>query len=103
MFGDMFGQVEEQQKALKEKLGKITVEGIAGDGAITVTSTASREIVNISINKDLLDMEDVEQIEDLVMVAVNRALEKAALKEAEATQGLLKDMLPPGFDNLFGG
>jgi len=102
MFGDMFGQVEEQQKALKEKLSQITIDAEAGDGAVKVTATATRQITNISIDKSAIDWEDVEQVEDLVMVAVNRALEKAALKEAEATQALLKDMMPPGLGNLFG-
>ena len=102
MFGDMFGQVEEQQKALKEKLSQITIEAEAGDGAVKVMATATREITNISIDKSAIDWEDVEQVEDLVMVTVNRALEKAALREAEATQDLLKDMMAPGLGNIFG-
>lgn len=103
MFGDMFGQVGEYQKALKEKLAQITIEAEAGDGLVKVTATAARTITNISIDKSVVDAEDVEQVEDLVMVAINRALEKATEKEAEATQEALKDMLPPGLGNMFGG
>ena len=100
MFGDLMGNMEEQQKELKAKLAEITVEAEAGDGAVKVTANANREIVNISIDKEKLDWEDQEQVEDLVMVAVNRALEKAAEKEAAETQNLIKDLLPPGLDNL---
>jgi len=100
MFGDLMGNMEKRQKELKVKLAGITVEAEAGDGAVKVTANANREIVNISINKGALDWEDQEQVEDLLMVAVNRALEKAAEKEAAESQNLLKDMLPPGFGGL---
>ncbi len=105
MFGDLIGNMEERQKELKSKLAEIIVEAEAGDGAIKVTANANREIVNISINKDALDWDDQEQVEDIVMVAVNRALEKAAVKEKKESQNLIKDMLPPGFgemSDLFG-
>ena len=100
MFGDLMGNMEERQKELKSKLAEMIVEAEAGDGAVKVTANANREIINISINKDALDWDDQEQIEDIVMVAVNRALEKAAVKEAEESQNLIKDMLPPGFGGM---
>lgn len=100
MFGDLMGNMQERQKELKTKLAVITVEAEAGDGSIKVTANANREIVNISIDKAALDWEDHEQIEDLLMVAVNRALEMATEKEALETQKLLKEMMPPGFEDL---
>lgn len=102
MFGDLFSQAEEQQKAMRQKLAEVTIEAEAGDGAVKVTANANREILNIRFNKELLDWEDVEQVEDLVTIAVNRALELAGQKEAEQTQQLLQNMLPPGLENLFG-
>ena len=102
MFGDLMGNMEERQKEMKLKLAEITVDAEAGDGAIKVSANANREITNISINKDALDWNDHEQVEDLVMVAVNRALEKAAEQEAIESQKLINDMLPPGMGNLFG-
>ena len=102
MFGDLFGNMEEQQKALKEQLDTINVEAQAGDGAIRITANANRVITNIAINAEKLDMSDAEELEDLLMVAVNRVLEEAAMKEAEASQKLIQDMLPPGMGGLFG-
>jgi len=96
----MFGNMEEMQKKMKEKLSTITVNGEAGDGAVKVSANANREITNISIDKEAIDWEDVEQLEDLVLIATNRALEEAAQKEAEASQDMLKDMLPPGMGDL---
>jgi len=97
--------MEEKQKEMQEKLSAITLEGVAEGGAVRVTVTASREITNISIDKDKVDTSDLEQLEDLIMVAANRALSAAADKEAEEAQNMLKNMLPPGMGglgNLFG-
>ncbi len=101
----MFGDMEEVQKQMREQLATIQVEAEAGDGAVIVHANGNREITNISINKSALDWEDSEQVEDLVMVAVNRAIAKAAEQEALASQEMIKNMLPPGMGglgNLFG-
>lgn len=102
MFGDILGNMEERQKEMREKLAQITVEAEAGDGAVKVTANAAREIINISINKEAIDLDDLEQLEDLLLVAVNRVIEKATVKEAEEGQKLMKDMLPPGLGDLSG-
>lgn len=106
MFGDMFGNLEEQQNEMRQKLAEIRIETEAGNGAVKVTANANREIINIAINKEALDWDDVEQVEDLVTVAVNRALEEAGKKEAEEAQRLMQNMMPPGMgdlSSLFGG
>lgn len=101
----MFGDFEKQQEEMREQLAQITVEAEAGNGAVKVTANANREIINIAIDKDKLEWDDVEQVEDLLTVAVNRALELAAERESEEAQNLLKKMMPPGMgdlSNLFG-
>ena len=102
MFGDLMGGMQEQQEAMRKKLEGITIEAEAGGGAVKVTVTATRKIVNISVDPSILDPEDAEQLEDLLVVAINKGLEKAALKEAAAAQDMLKDMLPPGMGDLDG-
>ena len=105
MFGDLLGNFQEKQEALKEKLADITVDTEVADGAVKVTANCAREIVNIQIDKTKLDWNDSEEVEDLVMEAVNRALALAAEKEAEEAQNLIKDIMPPGLGglgNLFG-
>lgn len=102
MFGDLMGQMEERQKEMREALAQIAVEAEAGDGAVKVTANANRRILNISFDKNLLDWEDAEQVEDLLTVAVNRALELAAQKEQDAAQEMVQSMMPPGLGNLLG-
>ena len=102
MFGDLFGNLDEQTKALQEQLKGISVQAQAGDGAVQVTANANRVITNIAIDKSKLDLTDTEELEDLLIVAINEAIGLAAEKEAEASQKLIKDIMPPGMDGLFG-
>ena len=102
MFGNLFGNIEEQQKAVYEKLATVRIEGEAGGGAVRVTADGNQKILDISIDQNALDWTDKEQVEDLVLEAVNRALEAAQEKSAEEAQNLVKDILPPGMDGLKG-
>jgi DNA-binding YbaB/EbfC family protein len=100
MFGDLMGGMQEQQDAMREKLEGITINAGAGNGAVKVTVTASRKLVNISIDKSIVDPEDTEQMEDLILVAINEAMDLAAKKEAEMAQEVLRNMMPPGMGDL---
>ncbi len=102
MFGDLFGNVQQQQEEMKKKLATISVVGEAGDGAVKVTANANREILDINIDKSKLDWDDVEQVQDLVLAAVNNALEMAATKEQAEAQKMISQMMPPGMGGLFG-
>lgn len=102
MFGDLFGNVQQQQEEMRKKLAIITVTADAGNGAVTVTANANREILDVSIDKSKLDWDDVEQVQDLVLAAVNNALEKAMIKEQAEAQKLITQMMPPGMGGLFG-
>jgi DNA-binding YbaB/EbfC family protein len=100
MFDNLFGNVEQQQKELQETLAQIQVEGEAGDGAIKVVANANQKILNISIDKSKLDWEDSEEVEDLLLVAINRTLDKAAAAQAVESQKSLQKMMPPGMGGL---
>ena len=105
MLGDLMGNLQDKQSEMKSKLALIKVEVSVGDGAIVVNANANRQIENISISKELFEQNDVEQMEDLVLEAVNRALDLAASKEAEESQKMIQDIMPPGLGglgNLFG-
>ncbi|MFK7772923.1 MAG: YbaB/EbfC family nucleoid-associated protein [Saprospiraceae bacterium] len=102
MFGDLIGNMEEKQKAMKEKLNTIMLTESVEGGAIEVTANANREITNISIKKEAIDLEDMEQLEDLLMAAINRVLVKAAEQEGIESQKMMKEMMPPGLGGLGG-
>jgi DNA-binding YbaB/EbfC family protein len=78
--GNMMKQAQKlQSKMMKmqEELAEKTVETTAGGGMITVVANGKQQIVSISIEKDVVDPDDVEMLEDLVLAAVNDALTKS--------------------------
>jgi len=100
MFGDMLGNLQENQEKMKEALTAISVEAESGDGAVKIQANAAREILNISIDKEKISLEDTEELEDLLVVAMNRVIELASAKEAEESQKMVSNMLPPGMEGL---
>ncbi|MEZ4887241.1 MAG: YbaB/EbfC family nucleoid-associated protein [Chitinophagales bacterium] len=92
---------------LQKNLDKIIVEAEAGDGLVKVEATASKKLYNISINPSLVEKEnfDLEELEDLIVVAVNRAMKVADHHSQAEMQKMATGFLPPNFDigELLGG
>ncbi len=101
MMEEMFGDFQARQEAIQLKLEGIFVTADAGDGAVSVTANGNGKVTNVSIDKTKIDVGDTEEIEDLFLVAVNRCLELAFEKGQAESQNMMKDLLPPGLDNLF--
>ena len=95
----MFGNMKEKQAEMQKKLAEIKVEGEAGDGAIKVTSNALRQIVDIKISPDF-KYDETEELEDLLLIAIQRATAKAVEIEQAEAQKMISEMLPPGFGDL---
>ena len=102
MFGDLLGNMQQQQADLQKKLDTVQLSASAGGGAVKVTVTATQRVVDISIDKTKIDLEDTEQLEDLLTVAFNQALAMAMEAQAVETNNMVKDMMPPGLDGLGG-
>jgi len=93
-------QMQQQQEALQQKLGamRITEET---DG-VSVTVSGTREVVSVKVDQQILADGDPEQLEDLLVIGLNRALAKAAATEQEEAQALMSGMLPGGMEGLGG-
>ena len=65
-------QMEETTKELESK----EVTAAAGGGAVSVTVSGKKEVTKVEIDKEVVDPDDVEMLEDLIMAAVNEALRK---------------------------
>jgi nucleoid-associated protein EbfC len=70
-------QMQEDMAKAQEEIAKETVEGTAGGGAVTVKATGTGKITEIKIKKEAIDPDDPETLEDLVLAAVNSALQAA--------------------------
>jgi DNA-binding YbaB/EbfC family protein len=96
---DMFGKFSELQSKVeeaKQELAKLEVEAEAGGGMVKVRANGQRKILDIELDKDVIDPEDAEMLEDLVVAGVNKALEKAEEAAQEKMQNTYKDMIPGG-------
>jgi DNA-binding protein YbaB len=101
MFDQLFGDMQKKQEDMKNKLASITLDHTIDD-AITISLNANKEVLNISIHEDKIDLTDKEQLEDLLVVGLNEALQKAEEVQVKESQSLLGDIMPGGLDNLFG-
>ena len=100
----MMGKLKETQKkvaATKKRLDTVTLEETVADGLISVTITANREVKNVSIDESLLN--NKEQLEDYVVLVMNKAIEKATQINESELAAVAKEGMPniPGLDGLF--
>jgi DNA-binding YbaB/EbfC family protein len=93
-------QLQEEMAKTQEALADETVSVTAGGGAIEITITGQQRLRAVKIDPDVLDPDDVEMLEDLIVAAVNEAIERsqtmAAERLSEVTGGLGLPGLPPG-------
>jgi DNA-binding YbaB/EbfC family protein len=96
---DMMKQLQQVQKQLAEaqdSLAEETVEHTAGGGMVKVVADGRQKIREIRIDPRVVDPEDVGMLEDLVLVAVNGALEEAEKLAAERMEGITGGLNIPG-------
>jgi DNA-binding YbaB/EbfC family protein len=97
--GNMMKQAQKlQSKMLKlqEELAEKTVETTAGGGMVKVVANGRQQIVSITIEKDVVDPDDVDMLQDLVMAAVNDALTKSQEMVSEEMSKLTGGFNLPG-------
>ena len=88
-------QMQDRMGKLQKELETETVEATAGGGAVTVVATGAQKLVSVRIDTDALG--DVEMLQDLVVAAVNEAMERSKQMAAEKMQALTAGLgLPPG-------
>ncbi|MGJ5641028.1 YbaB/EbfC family nucleoid-associated protein [Formosa sp. S-31] len=104
MFGDLMGMMgklkETQQKVedTKKRLNSVLIDEQSNDGKLKVTLTANREIKAITIDDSIL--EDKEQLEDYLILTLNKAIAKATQVNEAELAAVAKEGMPdiPGMD-----
>lgn len=94
-------KMQEEMAKAQESLANITVEATAGGGMVSIKANCKLEILSIKIEKEVVNPEDKEMLEDLVTAAVNQAIQTAQNKAQEEMQKVTGGML--GGLNLPGG
>ena len=106
MFGDMMkmmSKLKETQKKVEEtkkRLDTVLIDESSNDGKLKVTLTANRTIKSIDVSDELL--EDKEQLEDYLILTLNKAIEKATRVNEAELGAVAKEGMPniPGMDML---
>lgn len=100
---NMMGKMKEVQAKMKEaqaNLINVKAEGESGGGMVKASVNGLRQIESLQIDNELVKPEDKEMLQDLVVAAVNKALQEVETKSKEelkkSTQGLLPNI--PGLD-----
>lgn len=99
----MMKQAQEMQfklQELQEKFKDVEVQGSAGSGAVTVTMTCAGEVTGLSIDPNLVNAGDKEMIEDLVIAAVNDAVNTKDERIQAETQKMMAGMGLPADTKL---
>jgi len=94
--------MEAQQKAgeAKKRLDAITVSGSVEEGKITVTANANKVIQSVNIDAEFLKDADKEELEELLVTAINKAIAQADNVSQSEMAAITQSMLG-GFGNMF--
>jgi hypothetical protein len=96
---NLLAQVKKMQAEMskaQEELANTIVSGSAAGGSVTVDVSCDQRVKRVKIAADAVDPQDVETLEDLVMVAVNDALGKAAETSQKRMASVTGGMRVPG-------
>lgn len=98
-YQNMMRQIQKMQKKMQEaqeKLGEERIEGTAGGGLVRVIVSGHKEVLEVKLDEDVVDPEDVEMLQDLIVTAVNDAMEKVDERINQTMGQFTKGMNIPG-------
>jgi DNA-binding YbaB/EbfC family protein len=96
---NLMRQVKEMQAKLakaQEELASAQIEASAGGGAVTVVISGQQQFLSVKISPEAVDPKDVGLLEDLVLAAINEAMEKSQKLAQERLGGLTAGLKIPG-------
>ena len=96
--GNMMKQAQQMKKKMQqiqEELSEMEIEGKSGGGMVKVIVNGKKDVKSININPDVLK-EDTDMVEDLILAAVNQAMENADKESQDRMGSLTGGMNMPG-------
>ena len=92
----MMKQVQQMQAALQQRMTELRVEGSAGGGMVKAVMNGHKELQSVAIEKEAVDPNDVDMLQDLVVAAVNEATRKVDEEMQNQMGALTGGMKIPG-------
>jgi len=93
-------KLQEEMAKAQEEAKKKTVEATAGGGMVTVVASGAGEIISIKIEKDVVNPDDIEMLQDLILAAANEALRRAQEMVSGEMSKLTGGLNIPGMGDL---
>ena len=90
-------QAQQMQDQMQRQMSSIRVEGTAGGGMVKAEMNGNKELLAITIDKEAVDPEDVDMLQDLVKAAVNEATRKVDEEMQSSMGAMTGGMKIPGF------
>ena len=97
--GNLTQQLQKMQAEMlkaQEALGDETVEVTAGGGAVTIVITGHQRVQSLKLKPEVVSAEDVEMLQDLLVAAINQAIEQSQAMAAQRLEGLTGGLNIPG-------
>ena len=101
------GNIMKQAKKIQEKMGRLqqeletrTIEAQAGGGMVKVLVNGKFEVVSLKIEKDVVNPEDIEMLQDLIVAAVNEGIRKSQEMAQSEMAKITGGLSIPGLGNL---
>jgi nucleoid-associated protein EbfC len=93
-------QMQQQFQQVQEQLRRQTVEASSGGGVVTATVNGAGDLISLKINPDAVKVGDVEMLEDLIVAAVNAAIDKSRRQMQEEMSKMTSGLNLPGLDQI---
>ena len=90
-------QAQQMQEQMQRQMAEVRVEGTAGGGMVKAEMSGSKELLSLTIDKEAVDPNDVEMLQDLVLAAVNEAARKVDETLQSQLGGMAGGKLPGMF------
>ncbi len=89
-------QLQTKMAKMQEEMAEKTIEASSGGGMVKVVANGKQEVASIHIEKEVVDPEDVEMLQDLILAAVNEALVQSQKMVSDEMSKLTGGMKIPG-------
>jgi len=105
--GSMMKQMQKQAVDMQKKMGEVQeslkeriIETSSGGGMVTVHVNGRQELLSVKIDKEVVDPDDVQMLEDLILAAVSQGMKKSQEMYQEEMNKLTGGMNIPGLSGL---
>jgi DNA-binding YbaB/EbfC family protein len=92
----MMQQVQQMQAQMQQRMAELRVEGSAGGGMVKATVNGAKELLSIAVDKEAVDPNDVEMLQDMIVAAVNEASRKVDEEMSSQVSAMTGGMKIPG-------